>query len=138
MQDLGRDRIEEALGQLRLVVVDQEADEVQLDLVPDLHRLLAGPEFLLEPRHRLADAQVVELDALALGALLAVPVGGLEAVLGARRLGAKEPVVPIEAVAHRPCDVVGERRIEALREHGPVPGYLMYSEVPMSAGLLHL
>ena len=118
VQDLGGDRVEEGLGQLGLVVVDQEADEVQLDLVPHVHRLLAGLELLLEPGHGLAHPQVVELDALALRPLLAVPVGGLEAVLGARRLGAEQAVVAVEAVAHRLGDVVGERGIEALREHG--------------------
>ncbi len=39
---------------------------------------------------------------LALRPLLAVPVGGFEAVLGARRLGAEQPVVPVEAVASSP------------------------------------
>jgi hypothetical protein len=119
VQDLGGDRVEEGLGQLRLVVVDQQADVVQLDLVPHLHRLLAGLELLLQPQHRLLHAQVVELDAFALRALLAVPVGGLEAVLGARGLGAEQPVVPVEAVEHRLGDVVGERRVQALGEHGP-------------------
>jgi hypothetical protein len=72
------------------VVVDQQADEVQLDLLPHLHGLLAGLELLLQPGHRFLDAQVVELDALALGPLLPVPVGRLEAVLGAGRLGAEQ------------------------------------------------
>ena len=116
VQDLGGDRIEEGLGQLGLVVVDQQADVVQLDLLPHLHRLLAGLEFLLQPARGFLHPQVVELDALALGALLAVPVGGLEAVLGPRRLGAEQAVVPVEAVHHRLGDVIGERRIEALRE----------------------
>jgi hypothetical protein len=118
VQDLGGHRVEEALCQLGLVVVDQQADEVQLDLVPDVHRLLAGPELLLEPRDRLAHPQVVELDALALRPLLAVPVGGFEAVLGARRLGAEQLVMAVEAVAHRLRNVVGQRRVEALGEHG--------------------
>jgi hypothetical protein len=47
---------------------------VQLDLLPHLHGLLAGLELALQPPRAFAHAQVVELDALALGALLAVPV----------------------------------------------------------------
>jgi hypothetical protein len=43
-------------------------------------------ELAAQPLHRLVDALVVELDALALGALLAVPVGALEALLGAAAL----------------------------------------------------
>ena len=145
MQDLGGDRVEEGLGQLGLVVVHQQADVVQLDLVPHVHRLLAGLELLFEPGHRLAHPQVVELDALALRALLAVPVGRFEAVLGARRFGAEQPVVPVEAVRHRLGDVVGQRRIEALREHGPaLPARSSSGRAAASArgrrlsGLLHL
>ncbi|MDT4839791.1 hypothetical protein FQZ97_735920 [compost metagenome] len=122
VQDLRGDRVEETLGQLGLVVVHQQADEVQLDLVPDLHGLVAGLELFFEPGHGLVHAQVVELDALALRPLLAVPVGGLEAVLGARRFGPEQPVVPVEPVDHRFRDVVGQRGIEALREHGDRTG----------------
>ena len=118
MQDLGGHRVEEGLGQLGLLVVYQEADVVQLDLVPDLHGLLAGLELLLQAARAFLDAQVVELDALALGALLAMPVGRLEAVLGARRFRAEQAVVAVEAIDHRLGDVVGLGRIKALGEHG--------------------
>jgi len=118
VQDLAGHRVEEGLGQFGLVVVDQEADVVQLDLVPDVHGLGAGVVFLLQPAHAFLDAQVVELDALALGALLAVPVGGFEAVLGPRGLGAEQAVVAIEAIHHRLGDVVRLGRVESLREHG--------------------
>lgn len=117
VQDLGGDRIEEGLGQLGLQVVHHEPDVVQLDLVPHLHGLVARVELLVEAAHALLDAQIVELDALALGALLAMPVGGLEAVLGARRLGAKQAVVAVEAIHHRLGDVVGLRGIKSLGKH---------------------
>ena len=117
VQDLGGDGVEEGLGQLGLVVVDQQADVMQLDLVPDIHGLLAGLELALQPERGFAHAQVVELDALALGALLAVPVGGLEAVLGPARFGAKQLVVAVEAVHHRLGDGVGDGGIEALGKH---------------------
>ena len=122
VQNLGRDRVEEGLGQFRLVVIDQQADVMQLDLLPDVHRLRVGLEFTLQPVRALAHAQVVKLDAIALRALLAVPVGGLEPVLGARRLGPEQPVVPIEAIKHGFRNIVGERRVKALREHNrPLP-----------------
>ena len=82
VQDFGGDGIEKGFGQFGLVVVDQQPDVMQLDLMPDIHRLLAGLELALQPDRRFAHPQVVELDALALGALLAVPVGGFKAVLG--------------------------------------------------------
>ncbi|MNU95582.1 hypothetical protein D3C71_856020 [compost metagenome] len=47
VQDLGGDRVEEGLGQFGLVVVDQEADVVQLDLVPHVHGLCTRLELFL-------------------------------------------------------------------------------------------
>ena len=49
VQYLGGDGIEEGLSQLGLVVVDQQADVVQLDLVPHIHGLLARLELALQP-----------------------------------------------------------------------------------------
>ena len=117
VQDLRRHRVEEGLGELRLVMLDQHADVVQLDLVPHLHRQLAGAELGLQPLGALVDALVVELDALALRALLAVPVSRLEAAL---RLGtglAEQAVVLVEAFEHRPGDVEGAAVGELLRKH---------------------
>ncbi len=90
---------------------------MQLDLLPHFHWLVASLEFTFQPGGTLADPQVVKLDALALGTLLAMPVGGFEAVFGAGRLGAKQAVVAVEAVHHRLGDVVGQRRVETLRKH---------------------
>ena len=123
VQDLGRHRVEEGLGELGLVVVDEQADVVQLDLLPDLHRQRRRLELVLQPLGRLGDAPLVVGDALRLRLLLAVPVGGLEARL---RLGArlaKEPVVAVEAVEHRARDRerarVGQRCGEGRRRgHG--------------------
>ena len=118
VQDLGGDRIEKGFGEFGLVVVDQQADVEQLDLLPHIHRLLTGAVFVLEPLHAFLDAQVVELDAFALGALLAVPVGCLEAGLGQRRFGAEHAVVAVEPLHHRAGDVEGDWRVDALGEHG--------------------
>jgi hypothetical protein len=118
VQDLGGDRVEEGLGQLGLQMVDHEPDVVALDLLPDRHGLGAGRKFLFQPPHAFAHTQVVELDALALGALLAQPVGRLEAVLGTCRLGAEQAVMAVEAVHHRPRDVVGQQGVLGRHGHG--------------------
>jgi hypothetical protein len=89
VQQLGGDRVEEGLGQLGLVVVGQQADVVQLDLLPAVHRQVVDVELAAQPVHGLVHALVVVLDALALGALLAVPVGVLEALLGAAALASR-------------------------------------------------
>ena len=117
VQYLGGDRVEESLCQLRLVVVDQKSDVVQLDLLPDVHRLLTCFELALQSARALFYPQVVKLDAFALRPLLSVPVCSFKPVLGAGRLGAKQLVVAIEAVHHRLGDVVSNRRIQARGEH---------------------
>jgi hypothetical protein len=73
-----------------------------------------------QPRHGLVHALVVELDALALRALLAVPVGALEARLGPGARLAEEPVVAVEAFEHRACDGEGAAVGELVGEHGCV------------------
>jgi hypothetical protein len=101
-----------------LVVIHQQADVMQLDLVPHFHGLLTGLEFLLQPHRAFLDAQVVKLDAFALGALLTMPVCRFKTMLGAGRFSAEQAVVAVEAIHHRLGDVVGLGRIKALGEHG--------------------
>jgi hypothetical protein len=116
VEDLRRHRIEEGLGELGLQVVGQQADVVQLDLLPHVHRQRRGVEFALEPLCAFTDSLVVELDAFALRALLPLPVGALEAGLrlGAHRL--EEPVVLVESFEHRLRDVERAGVGELLRE----------------------
>ena len=116
VQDLGRHRVEERLGALGLVVVDEQADVVELDLLPDLHRQRRRLELVLQPLGRLGDAPLVVGDALRLRLLLAVPVGRLEARLRLRARLAEQPVVAVEAVEHRPRDVEGARVGERCRK----------------------
>ena len=54
VQDLGGDRVEEGLGQLGLVVVDQQADVVQLDLLPAAVGRSPAPNSPLQRADRLA------------------------------------------------------------------------------------
>ena len=76
-----------------------------------------GTEFALEPHDAFVHPQVVELDAVPLGALLRVPVLRLEAVLGTPRFGTEQAIVTVETVEHRPGNFIRLRRIESLREH---------------------
>ena len=116
MQQLGRDAVEEGFGQLGLVVVGQQADVVQLGLLPGVHRQLLDVELAAQALHRLIDALVVERDALRLRLLLAVPVGLLEALLGAPRGVAEELVVAVEAVDQRLGDGEGAAVGQLVRE----------------------
>jgi hypothetical protein len=45
VQDLGGHRVEEGLGELGLLVIDQQADVVQLDLLPGVVVDGVGVEF---------------------------------------------------------------------------------------------
>ena len=117
MQDLRGDRVEEGLGQLGLVVLDQQPDGVQLDLMPGLARQLRGLELGVEALDGLVHAQVVERDAIALRIELALPVGLLETPLGRARRGREQLVVTIEAFDDRFGDGEGVRVIQLVRKH---------------------
>jgi hypothetical protein len=117
VQQLGGDGIEEGLGQFGLVVIGQQADVVQLGLLPGVCRKGRDVEPLPQSLHGLVDALVVVLDALGLGPLLAMPVGKLEAALGGGAGFAEQPIVPVEAVDQRLGDVEGAAVGEFVREH---------------------
>ena len=99
------------------MVVHQQADEVQLDLLPHLHGLLMGFELALQTVGAFFDAQIVKRDALALSALLAMPIGGFKAVFGPRRFSPEKPIVVVETVHHGFGDVVGQGGVESLGKH---------------------
>ena len=122
VQDLGRDRVEKRLGQLGLVVIDQQADVVQLDLLPGVVGEVRGIKVALQPLYRLIHPGIVELDALALRPLLAVPVGVFEALLGGAVGVREQPVVAVEAVQHRLRNIERTAVGEAVREHQPRAG----------------
>ena len=108
-QRLDGDGVEERLRALRLLVVDQEPDEVELDLLPTARR---------RPRRRgrrsrysrsmcsavSCDAAVVEVDAVARDVLDGEPVAGLEVASRRARALAEHGVVPVEAVEQHAGD----------------------------------
>ena len=63
-------------------MVDEQADVMQLDLMPDRHRLLAGFEFLFQTHRGFEHTNIVELNSFALCTLLTMPVCGFETMLG--------------------------------------------------------
>jgi hypothetical protein len=113
VQDLGRHRVEEGFGQLRLLVVEQEPDIEQLDLLPgrvvDARRI----EFVAQALYALVDAVVVETDAFLDGLVHAQPVTVLEARLGFAAGLAEQRVVFIEPLNHGQRDLVRVGAIEA-------------------------
>ncbi len=75
VQDLGGYRIEEGLGQFRLLVVEQQADVEQLDLLPGRIVDGGGVELVAQALDTLVHAVVVEADALLDCLVHAQPVG---------------------------------------------------------------
>ncbi|MNL12281.1 hypothetical protein D3C87_1331440 [compost metagenome] len=120
VQDPRADRVEEGLGQLGLVVLGQQADVVQLDLLPDAVLDPRGVILVLKDHRGLAHALVIERDAVTLELLQPVPIPCLEAQLGRVADLAEQPVVLVEAVQHGPRHIVGNLRREQLGEvrHG--------------------
>ena len=60
------------------MVIDQPADVMEFDLVPNFHGLLMGFEFALQPPDTFLNAQRVKLNPLTLTALLPMPIGGFQ------------------------------------------------------------
>ena len=115
VQDLGGYRIEEGLGQFRLLVVEQQADIEQLDLLPGRIVDGGGVELVAQALDALVHAVVVEADALLDGLVHAQPVGLLETALGFAAGLAEQGVVLVEALDHGQGDLV---RVGAVKADG--------------------
>ena len=109
VQDSRDHRVEERLGELGLVVVDQEPDEAELDLPPRGGVELVEFELCAQPLHVLADTFVVEADSLLHRQLRLGPRRALEPPLGLRARLSEEPVVLIEALEQDGCDSLSDR-----------------------------
>ena len=81
--------VEEGLGKLRLAVLDEQADVVELRVAPGLVAESREVELAAKPVDALEDALVVETDPLLHGVLLLRPGARLERVL-ARALVARK------------------------------------------------
>ena len=99
------DGVEEGLGELRALVVDEPADVVELGFGPCLPVDRLRCELVPQARHGLLDAVVVEADPLAHRVLDPGPVARVEPVLGRGARPAEEAVVAIEALDERLGDV---------------------------------
>jgi hypothetical protein len=102
-------RVEERLGELRLVVVDEEPDEAELDLPPVRGVERAEIELGPQPLDVLANALVVEADSLLHRELHVGPRRALEAHLGLRARLPEEAVVAVEAFDQDGCDSLSDR-----------------------------
>ena len=109
MQDLAAHRVEEGLGELRLLMIDQQADVLQLDLLPGGIVEGVGIKFGMQAGDGFLDTVVVELDAVANGVELSLPVTGLVEFLGAPAGFTKDPVVLVEALDQCLRDRLGDR-----------------------------
>ena len=114
VQDLARDRIEEGLGALRLLVVDQQRNVVPLDRLPARIVDLCATEFALQASDGFGHASIVEVDAVLRRMSDRQPVTRLEVPFGHPGAIAEQRVVKVEAVerclrdrlrggGHRPC-----------------------------------
>ena len=98
LQDPRDHRVEEGLGELRLAVLDEQADVAELRVLPGLLAERPEVELAAKPVDALADALVVEADTLLNRVLLLLPGARLEPLPCAGARGAKEPVMLVEAL----------------------------------------
>ncbi len=96
-QDPRDHRVEEGLGELGLVVLDEQADVVELRVPPSPVAEQVDVELGAEPGDALADALVVVADPLLHRVLLVGPGSRLEPFLRAGARRPEEPVVLVEA-----------------------------------------
>src|SRR5688500_5861513 len=108
VQNLAGDRVVERLGALGLAVFVQQADVGELDASPQRLVALGFGETAAQLGHRLLDALVVHLDALARERLQLGPGGALEQARRLDRGLAKQAVVAVEARQDRARDLRGE------------------------------
>jgi len=98
LQDPFDHRVEERLGELRLAVLDEQTDVVELRVTPGLIAERPDVELAAQPVDALEDALVVEADPLLHRVLLFHPGARLEQFLGAGARRAEEPVVLVETL----------------------------------------
>src|SRR4029450_3096276 len=112
--DLDQHRVEERLGALGLLVIDQQTDEMELDLLPKRVAVEpCGAEFAIDALGGLEHAAVVEVNAVPPQMLDREPVARFK--MAPRRAGAftEERVVLVEALDQRDRDSV--RRVGCWR-----------------------
>jgi hypothetical protein len=114
VQDGAADRVEEGLGQLRLLVVDQQADVMQLHLAPDFAADFLRLVFVFQRLHAFLYPLVVEGDSFPRLGLRRFPVAGFEIALGILAGGTKQAVMLVEAVEDGARDVERDLGTEQL------------------------
>ena len=100
LQDPFDHRVEEGLGELRLAVLDEQADVEELRVAPGLVTERREVELTAKPVDALEDAFVVEADPFLHRALQLRPGARVELLPGAGARGAEDPVVLVEALDH--------------------------------------
>ncbi|MDR9361989.1 hypothetical protein FEP01_05186 [Burkholderia multivorans] len=116
VQDLAAHRIEEGFRALGLAVRRQQADVMELDLLPDFVVDALRVVFVLQHLDALLHALVVRGDPLAREPLQPMPVGALEQRLRFDGRFAEDPVVAVEVLEHRLCDVEADLRRQQFGE----------------------
>ena len=105
VQDVATHRIEKGFRQLRLLVVDEQADVMQLHFAPDFIIDFGRVVLVFQQLHAFLHAGIVERDALARLRLRRLPVGLLEIALCILAGGAEQMVVLVETVQHGARDI---------------------------------
>jgi hypothetical protein len=122
MQYLAEHRIEEGFRQFGLLVVGQQADELELGLLPDGVAQIIRMKLAMQAFGRLPDTIIVELDPVAHRLLDLLPARLLETPLGKGRTLVKETIVLVEAVDQNLGNGFGDQVVSGSGGHG---GYLI-------------
>ena len=133
MQDFATDRIEEGLGQFRLLVVRQQADVVQLDFAPHRVGQVARLVLVFQNRDAFLHPLVVKADPFARRQLRHLPLAVFKMPLGGLAGGTKQPVVLVEAVQDRARNIERDLRGQQFGEgdlrHGGIRQVIGFSKL---------
>jgi hypothetical protein len=121
MQYLAEHRIEERFRQFGLLVVCQQADELELGLLPDGIAQIIRMKLAVQTFGRLPHTIIVELDPVAHGLLHLLPARLLEAPLGEGGALLKEPIVLVKAVDQNIGDGFGDQVIRGTAGMADIP-----------------
>jgi hypothetical protein len=108
--------LKKGLGQLWLLVIEQEADEQELHLLPGGVIERVDGEFVTQALNAFVHPVVVKADALLHRTMDARPVAVFETPLGSAAGFAEQPVVAVEALDQHQRDLVRRSAIQADRD----------------------
>ena len=116
VQNFAADRIKKSLGQLRLSVICEQANIVQLDFAPDVVRQVFFIIFIFQTLHALFDAMLIKGDTIFGFDLRFFPAELLKMLLRGTTGLPEQPIVLVKAIQYAACNIKSDLRRQQFRK----------------------